>query len=310
MKNIDNLKANSIEQGTRIKQLRELTLLSRRAFAKKHKISFGTLQSWEDGRSKEGLSENSAIILAIAFTKEGYLCSKEWILYGTGEAPYVKNTEKITEENEQLREAVRNNKQRQLNQALYDATLGNRRAEIIKYIDQGADLHKADNYKIHVFNEAENSLLHLAVLNGSIEQIKLLLSKGMDINLRNRRGESVLHMAISKGHTQMIPFLISQGIDINVTENEGDTSLAWAAYTEQTTIADCLISMQADLNHQNKIGNTAMHWAAYRGFYDIVKNLIKSGANKNIQNRTNKKPIDLAIENGHIDVVELLLHAE
>lgn len=310
MKNIDNLKANSIEQGTRIKQLRERTLLSRRAFGKKHNISFGTLQSWEDGRSKEGLSENSAVILAIAFTKEGYICNKEWILYGTGEAPYIKNTDTITEENTFLREAIRNNKQRLLNQELYDATLGNRRTEIIKYIEQGADLHKADNYRIHVFNEAENSLLHLAVLNGSIDQIKLLLSKGMDINVRNRREESILHLAVSKGHAQMIPFLINQGMNINITEIEGDTSLAWAAYTGQTAIAELLISMQADLNHQNKIGNTAMHWAAYKGFYDIVKDLIKDGANKNIKNNTHKKPIDLAVENGHIDVVELLLNAE
>lgn len=77
------------QRAERIKYLRIELLdnISRPKFAKKHGISKGSLQNWEDVRYG-GLTENGAQELLEAFQSEGINCTLEWLLYGKGETPF------------------------------------------------------------------------------------------------------------------------------------------------------------------------------------------------------------------------------
>lgn len=77
---------HSAAQGIRIKRLRNLTCLSRRAFALKHHISPGTLQNWEDGRYN-GLTKSAVKQLLAALRAENILCSATWLVTGDGNEP-------------------------------------------------------------------------------------------------------------------------------------------------------------------------------------------------------------------------------
>jgi DNA-binding transcriptional regulator YiaG len=75
----------------RIRYLRNLLDVSREKFAKKHGISLGTLQSWEDVRYG-GLTDKGAAQLLEAFQAEGIVnCTIEWLMYGKGEKPTKKS---------------------------------------------------------------------------------------------------------------------------------------------------------------------------------------------------------------------------
>lgn len=75
----------------RVYSLRKLTRLSRRDFAKRFGIAAGTLQNWED-ETGNGLSEKGAYRLVGVLQANGIFCSIEWLLYGSGNPPVVKDS--------------------------------------------------------------------------------------------------------------------------------------------------------------------------------------------------------------------------
>ena len=51
--------------------------------------------------------------------------------------------------------------------------------------------------------------------------IKLLIEKGVDINIPNSNGLTLINMACYKGHTKIVKLLIENGADINIPNNKG-----------------------------------------------------------------------------------------
>lgn len=75
-----------LSAGDRLKRARILAGIdTRREFEKKYNISANTLQGWEQG--KNPLSEKGARRVVEAFKSEGWLCSVEWLIHGTGMPP-------------------------------------------------------------------------------------------------------------------------------------------------------------------------------------------------------------------------------
>lgn len=94
MSAIDHTDVKSCPQarGRRLKSLRKMADLSRKAMTVKHKISASTVQAWEEGKSG-GLTTKGAQRIIAALKDEGVFCTLEWLMHGEGQSPYV--TEKI-----------------------------------------------------------------------------------------------------------------------------------------------------------------------------------------------------------------------
>ena len=73
------------ERGRRLKLLRSMTGLPRKALEQKYHISASTIQSWEDAKAG-GLTEKGAKRVIQVFHKEGIQCSLNWLLHGLGHA--------------------------------------------------------------------------------------------------------------------------------------------------------------------------------------------------------------------------------
>lgn len=82
---IENL-PNSDEMGVRIRMARSLLPLNRTEFCQKHGLNRYTIQAWEIGRNKIGVSSLRKFCEALG--KEGIFCSPEWLLHGQGDAPF------------------------------------------------------------------------------------------------------------------------------------------------------------------------------------------------------------------------------
>lgn len=72
----------------RVKSLRQLTQLSRRAFAERYGIPAPTLQNWEDAKGN-GLSEKGARNIVQLLKDAGIYCSVDWLMYGNGTGPQL-----------------------------------------------------------------------------------------------------------------------------------------------------------------------------------------------------------------------------
>jgi hypothetical protein len=79
------------ERGHRLKRVRMMMELSRKAFERKYGISSGTLRGWEDAMTT-GLTEKNVHRLVPVFKEAGVQCSIGWLLHGAGSAPVVPKT--------------------------------------------------------------------------------------------------------------------------------------------------------------------------------------------------------------------------
>lgn len=53
-----------------------------------------------------------------------------------------------------------------------------------------------------------------------------LLPQGRcDVNLRNNRNQAPLHLAVTQGHLEMVQLLVSEGADVNSEDEDGDTAM-------------------------------------------------------------------------------------
>lgn len=62
----------------------------------------------------------------------------------------------------------------------------------------------------------------------------ILLFKGRcDVNLKNNRNQTPLHLAVIQGHVGMVQLLVSEGSDVNAEDEDGDTAMHIALERQQ-----------------------------------------------------------------------------
>ncbi|WVZ91143.1 LOW QUALITY PROTEIN: hypothetical protein U9M48_037348 [Paspalum notatum var. saurae] len=150
------------------------------------------------------------------------------------------------------------------------------------------------------------SMLCRPPLPGHHEAVRLLLSKGVDVDTFHPRHGSPLHMTIAKDHDQALKVLLEHGADVNRVILHMLTPLVMACWVRSWKCMKLLVEAGADLNFRSPFGPTALMKAAAAGFTDVVKFLLEAGADPNIFYEFGKNAIMVAADKGLRDVVEIL----
>lgn len=120
----------------------------------------------------------------------------------------------------------------------------------------------------------------------------------------------VLSWAVANRRTAVVKLLISRGADVNRPNSSKyasrGTPLHFAAEHADAEITRLLIQKGALVNTQDLYGETALHLAAKRGHVGIIKVLLASKANPNIRDRDHLLPLDLAIQSGEKEAYAML----
>lgn len=66
-----------------------------------------------------------------------------------------------------------------------------------------------------------NTLFHVAVGRGNVDEIKYLVFQGLDINARGEFGETPLYLAATKGDVLIFELIIQLGGDCSVPDYSG-----------------------------------------------------------------------------------------
>ncbi|XP_029657797.1 putative ankyrin repeat protein RF_0381 [Octopus sinensis] len=125
--------------------------------------------------------------------------------------------------------------------------------------------------------------LDYAVRNDRHHAVKILLSRGSEVNARANDGQTPLHRACCEGYTHTVELLLGHnGIDANVVNNDGDTPLHVAVRGQRNGVVSLLLnqgSVQFDI--KNKKEMTPLLEAVSLGHLGMTHKLIALGANIN-----------------------------
>lgn len=152
--------------------------------------------------------------------------------------------------------------------------------------------------------------LHQAVIAGHRDVVEVLLSHGARIDALDNRAFTPLHRAAECGHTDIAMLLINKGADINRRDSLSASALHHASMKCHREVAALLIAKNANVNAKDAYGDTPLHCAAEAGHKDIVELLIAKGADVNAENDDGQTPINLAVIQNRKDIVELLVEKE
>lgn len=137
--------------------------------------------------------------------------------------------------------------------------------------------------------------LHNSILKRDVGLFKLLIELGADINgtLWGRPLTIAAGFYNDEGW-EMVDYLLSKGVDINAKNKLGKTALYEMYEMENWGSGWGLIKRGADVNVKCRGGKTLLHLMVEECKPDRVRVLLKAGADPNIKNNKGLTPRELA----------------
>lgn len=160
---------------------------------------------------------------------------------------------------------------------------------------------------IDVRNRKEMSALLLSVKEGHWAIVDRLLQNHADLEQTDVNGKTALMVAAEEGHVGIIELLLNRGASITKVDREGLTALSWACLRGRLQAAKCLLERNADKNHSDNTGRTSLDLAAYQGSAALVQMLIENGAKIEHVDVNGMRPLDRAIACRNVQVVQVFL---
>lgn len=107
--------------------------------------------------------------------------------------------------------------------------------------------------------------------------------------------DTALTLACAGGHEELVDLLISRGADIEHRDKKGFTPLILAATAGHEKVVDILLNHNGDIEAQSeRTKDTPLSLACSGGRYEVVELLLTRGANKEHRNVSDYTPLSLA----------------
>lgn len=137
----------------------------------------------------------------------------------------------------------------------------------------------------------------------TLDVMKWLVKKGLDINARTDDGSTPLILSIynstgyDREHYDKIEWLLTIGADATITDNSGRTPLHYAAFNKgflPEKLPLLLKTHGVDINATDNNGMTALHYAAHNGNSLAVTTLLFYNADYTIKDKSGLTPFEHA----------------
>lgn len=156
------------------------------------------------------------------------------------------------------------------------------------------------------FNEATangHQLLFEAAKVGSREAIVLLLNAGAE-NKGLYAGQTALHMAVEQGLVDAVRLLLEAGVAVNMCDNSGRSPLFVAAKAANRVRNE---AMMAALRKKRFRTTDPLLVEAASEQIEVVKLLLAAGADKSLADKHNRIPYTIACTSSFNELMSLLL---
>lgn len=117
----------------------------------------------------------------------------------------------------------------------------------------------------------------------------------------------VLHRAVRNGHVDEVKDLLQRKVDVNwVDSSSGMSALLLACKVGNLQVARLLVDAGASLDVQSEAGWCPLHFAVKSRLYDLALFLMECGARTDISNEWLKTPVDLCKEQNDVRMMTIL----
>lgn len=185
--------------------------------------------------------------------------------------------------------------------------------EVVAYLlKHGADPNHEDSLNQNPLHEAKessdletiqlirNQKLILACENNKLDEVKILLDQGANINSQclklESEGDTPLIRAIVKGYTSIVDELLRRNANVHSRNKHNHTPLTVAATCGNNELLQRLFSHGAVIDLKGAHQRTALGWAAYHGHRHTVKYLLEQGADTSMQDADEKPALQNAFD--------------
>ncbi|XP_049303667.1 uncharacterized protein LOC105227654 isoform X1 [Bactrocera dorsalis] len=166
--------------------------------------------------------------------------------------------------------------------------------------------------------------LHLAVIQGNLAMVNLLLANKADVNAVDNEGHSVVHWATVCGEVEALRSVLAAGANIAIPDLNGGTPLHYAAQmcgasvdnkvgqANATKLALEILGILLSHPHssvdvQDKDGRQPLLWAASAGSAKAVIALVKAGARVESADKDGLTALHCAASRGHTECLDTLI---
>ncbi|CAD6993854.1 unnamed protein product [Ceratitis capitata] len=166
--------------------------------------------------------------------------------------------------------------------------------------------------------------LHLAVIQGNLAMVNLLLANKADVNAVDKEGHSVVHWATVCGEVEALRSVLAAGANIAIPDLNGGTPLHYAAQmcgasvdkkmgqANATKLALEILGIllahpHASVDVQDKDGRQPLLWAASAGSAKAVIALVKAGARVESADKDGLTALHCAASRGHTECIDTLI---
>lgn len=157
-----------------------------------------------------------------------------------------------------------------------------------------------------------DTALLIAARTNQLKMFDLLVQYGANINVIARNRRDILNLSVRISNPELAKHAIKAGINTQTfTPTYQGSALIFASHKGEVEIVKALIDAGAPVNRVNNLGWTAMLEAVIlgdgsRAYIDIVKRLLAAGADKTIADKDGKTPLDHARGKGYKEISQLL----
>nr|KAI8744108.1 putative ankyrin repeat protein [Biomphalaria glabrata] len=174
--------------------------------------------------------------------------------------------------------------------------------------------------------------LVLCLENENFDLVKLLIDRGCNVNVRNKKMLTALMLAVDKNQKDIVERLLQAGAYVNDTDSEGNTALMRAVVKEtkyyqtrhyQVTVpvqkyledsdalstVHLLLKYNAGVNVFNKYKESALTIAMRRPTGDVAQLLVQNGADVNIYTSPCEAPLLIAAAKFDCAVVQEIMNS-
>jgi ankyrin repeat protein len=148
----------------------------------------------------------------------------------------------------------------------------------------------------------------MAVWNNRMEIVRLLISCGCDMNIKECYGDTPLLLCARRGYAPIMSELLKAGADTLAKSDESDTPLHYACRYGHSDCVRILVAAMPHLETKNMWHITAVFYALMYGYSDAAKVVLEAGGDAHALDRHDKSLLHYATMKNLSECVKTILN--